>query len=164
MNAPDRHKTRKLTLEERFWRHVSPEPNSGCWLWDGTVSGSGYGKLRFNYKQIAAHRYSYELHFGAIPSGFLICHRCDVRCCVNPEHLFLGTYADNNRDAARKGRSYAAQGSKNGSAKLIEHDVADILRAVKSQNQKEIAKRFKVSPMTISNIVNGRSWKHVARG
>ena len=93
------------TLEERFWSKVSKD-STGCWLWTGCVSGNclKYGTLRKNGLPTKAHRVSWELHFGAIPAGLLVCHRCDVPVCVNPEHLFLGTTKDNIRDMIAKRR------------------------------------------------------------
>jgi hypothetical protein len=84
----------------RFHAKYIPEPNSGCWLWDGWVNGRGYGR----FGKGLAHRISWELHRGPIPAGMNICHKCDVPPCVNPDHLFLGTQTDNMRDCARKGR------------------------------------------------------------
>jgi hypothetical protein len=81
-----------------------PEPNTGCLLWLGKVGTDGYGLFKVGGKRRAAHRVSYEIHKGPIPPGLWVLHRCDTPACVNPEHLFLGTHADNMRDMVAKGR------------------------------------------------------------
>ncbi len=86
--------------------YVLPEPNSGCWLWDGPVDGRGYAKhVRGNTHRLA-HRVAYAETHGEIPAGMLLCHRCDVRLCVNPDHMFIGTQIDNMQDMSKKGRHF----------------------------------------------------------
>ena len=97
----------------RFWNHVEPIPEGrGCWEWSGYFS-EGYGQLCVGPKggriRFGAHRLSWEIHFGEIPAGLLVCHRCDTRSCVNPAHLFLGTCQDNNHDMWLKGRGPASE-------------------------------------------------------
>lgn len=89
---------------ERFLSKVTYEPNSGCWLWVGGWQRAGYGHMHYN-GEIVAHRVSAHLFKGGIPSGLHVLHRCDVRECVNPDHLFFGTHSDNMKDCARKGRA-----------------------------------------------------------
>lgn len=98
------HCYRLLPAEVRFEQNHVRVPIAGCWLWTGTENGHGYGQMSVNNKGRMAHRYSYELHVGAIPPGMVVCHSCDVPLCVNPAHLFLGTQKDNIRDMVRKGR------------------------------------------------------------
>lgn len=99
--------------EQRFWKYVSPEPNSGCWLWDGAATYTGHGKiLHQSGRLILAHRLSWTMHRGEIPSGLLVRHKCDNPRCVNPDHLCLGTHKDNSRDAVERGR--ISRGTKHG--------------------------------------------------
>lgn len=88
-----------------FEARILPEPNSGCWLWDGDLSNGGYGRFWINGKRYRAHRYALQCHLGRpIPDGMNVCHRCDLPSCVNPEHLFIGTQSENMLDAVNKGR------------------------------------------------------------
>lgn len=91
-----------------FQECYMPEPNSGCWLWLRYVAQDGYGRYQIRSKQVVAHRASYELYKGPVPEHLYVLHKCDVRCCVNPDHLWLGTLSDNMRDMHRKNRHHNA--------------------------------------------------------
>lgn len=92
-------------IQDRILGLCIPEPNSGCWLWLGAVKSNGYGNVSLGGgKFTQAHRASYIAFVGAIPVGMVICHQCDNKLCVNPDHLKLGTYKDNSREARERGR------------------------------------------------------------
>jgi HNH endonuclease len=93
-----------MDLTERFMEKVFPVPEAGCWIWDAYTMKNGYGLGCLNGKRQLAHRVSYQLFKGPIPDGQNVLHRCDVRSCVNPTHLFAGTLSDNTQDMIRKGR------------------------------------------------------------
>lgn len=148
----------RKSLEVRFWEKVSPEPNSGCWLWDGAHDSGGYGNIGHLGKIRIAHRVSYEMFKGAIPGGHNVCHACDNRACVNPDHLFLGTHQENMADRNAKGRQ--SRGSTHGPAKLTERDVLAI-RQLSGRSQREMASDFGVSRRTIQSVLRGDKWAHV---
>jgi hypothetical protein len=139
-----------------------PEPNSGCWLWLGAKHQKfGYGKIGYdNRKYQAAHRASYSVFNGEIPDGMLVRHKCDNPYCVNPDHLEVGTDADNMADMVRRGRSL--KGGKNHNAVLNDTVVSDIKRRLfLGSNQKTIAAEFGVWGSAIQKIQTGNSWRHV---
>jgi hypothetical protein len=134
------------TLEERFWLkvHICPE---GCWEWLAHRNWGGYGKFSVNtkgkIKSHFAHRMSWELTFGAIPTGLWVLHHCDNRCCVRPDHLFLGTRIDNMRDAMEKGRFPVGMKSKK--CKLTDEQVRHILRNDSGLSVIAEAKKYGIS-------------------
>lgn len=134
-----------------------PEPNSGCWLWEGYYS-AGYGQVKVEGKDIGAHRLSYTIHKGRIPKNKFVCHRCDNRACVNPEHLFVGTVTENNRDCVAKGRRNAPKGTAHWNAKISDGVVADI--RTKRMRQFEFAKLYDINPRTVCDIWNNCRRKH----
>jgi len=146
-------------FEERY----IPEPNSGCWLWLESVAPDGYGRTRNGGKRkTLAHRLSWTLHRGEIPTDLCVLHKCDERSCVNPDHLFLGTYHDNAKDRDTKGRNgkQKMSGEKCYRARLTEADVKAI--RLDTRPQRTVAKDYGITQSAISNIQLRKCWKHLA--
>lgn len=148
-----------ITTEERFMNKVSPEPNSGCWLWTAQVDKDGYGVFRTVPTSTQAHRMSYKIFVGDIPDGMFVLHRCDMPGCVNPDHLWVGTHKDNMKDMKDKGRRWVTYGERNKMAKLTDHDVFAIIKD--NRTGRDIAHSHQVSETTISRIINGGTWSHI---
>ncbi len=147
------------TFVDRFWAKVNK--TESCWLWTASVLGMGYGQITKNGRgeMIKAHRASYIMAYGAVPKGKLVCHSCDMPGCVNPQHLFLGSCADNHADRNKKGRQ--AKGENSGQAKLTEEKVLEIRALVDSYTQEELAKMYNTCKATIWNVVMRKTWKHI---
>lgn len=153
----------RLPLAERFAAKHQPCAQTGCWLWTDAPGKNGYGRLYVNGKVRLAHQLSYELHVGPIGDGLCVCHRCDVRSCVNPDHLFLGTVAENIADMVEKGRH--ARGSSRRQARLSEADVLNLrARIARGERVRPVreAKAFGVSTSRMSRILRGLAWTHVS--
>jgi carbonic anhydrase/acetyltransferase-like protein (isoleucine patch superfamily) len=144
---------------ERLKGNVRIESGSGCWLWRGSLHANGYGKFSIGMRTLLAHRASYELFVGTIPSKMFVCHRCDVRSCVNPEHLFVGSHAENMLDMRQKGRAHKVIGSMARNAKLSEDDVIDIRNS--DGSVKALSVLYGVSHGLISDVRHGKKWRHV---
>lgn len=147
-------------LEEIVKRNIK-ENSNGCWIWQGSISGkSGYGKLVFKKKHFSAHRASYMVFKGDIPKGKHICHTCDNKLCVNPEHLWPGSQRENIQDMIKKGRRPERVGEN-----LIHSDekVREV-RKLKTEGKtyREIYELTGVPMSTSSAIINGARRKHVS--
>ena|ERR1035437_3333296 len=146
-----------LNRESRFWAKVK-KTLDGCWLWQASIIAGGYGQFDDGY----AHRFSWELHFGPIPDGLFVLHDCDIRNCVRPDHLWLGTQLDNMRDMRKKGRGVDNSGSNCGKAILTEADVKEVRILAKTQTIRALAKKYKIGKTAMGYAVNGTTWKHVS--
>lgn len=152
-----------------FMARVEFEPNTGCLLWSGAPGAGGYGVVGIDGRYYKAHRVSWAIHHGVMPpSDMKVCHSCDTPPCVNPDHLWLGTQADNVADMMAKHRNGQKPrfGSTNSMAVLDEERVCEIRSLLKLANftQRDIAKSYGVSPMTISRIAHHQLWPQVHLG
>lgn len=138
-----------------FW--AKADKTDGCWLWQGSLWTKGYGRAFYRGQTWRAHRLAYLLTHGPIPAGMFVCHRCDQRLCVRPDHLFLGSVKDNHRDAIQKGRN--SHGEIHGSAKLTQADVLAIQQS--RERSGVLAERYGVDRTTIGRARYGRSWRDV---
>lgn len=178
--------SRRLSLEGRL--KARTEVSEGCWEWRGAISNKGYGVLTFKGKQVLVHRAMYELALGPIPTGLFVCHHCDNRKCLRPEHLFVGSQRDNIADMMSKGRgggqfkkghtvswsldqdrrraiaetiSRRNSGEGNPAAKLNAAQVNEIRTLLSGEPRaklKELAHRFGVSASLVSMIRKGKVW------
>lgn len=161
MDKTGNHKIRPpkmAMLTAKFYARIMPELNSGCWIWTGAIGKLGYGNLEHEHKCYAAHRLSYEIHHGPIPDGLYVLHKCDMRYCVNPDHLKAGTQVENSADAAARHRNPR-------SGKVSDRDVREIfslkLNAMHLGFKGYLADKYNVSPTTIGDIWYGRSKRHL---
>jgi hypothetical protein len=156
-----------LTQIHRFWHSVDSSGGpDACWLWTGYVQQwTGYGVIGLKGKEFRVHRVAFFLEHGHINDSLMVLHKCDVRACVNPAHLYQGTAKDNNADMSRRGRIHKMSGETNGKAKLTRRKVRLIKRMLADKEngkcdlrQYEIARLFGVSDATISYLKNGGRW------
>lgn len=149
-----------MDINQTFWIRV--QKTSSCWIWTGVKDIDGYGLAKFYFsREKRAHRLSYEIHFGTIPRGMHVLHKCDNPSCVSPEHIFLGTNIDNIRDMVKKGRNAKGFTNGRGMAKLTNEDIISIRDLLKEKTQKEVAAIFGMSYSCINGIKTGRSWRHL---
>ncbi len=164
---------------DRFWSYATGCTREECWIWHGGLFSNGYGQFRWGRRKVKAHRFIWQLLFGPIPQGKIICHTCDNPKCVNPNHLFLGTHKDNTQDMLKKGRAGdggsktkretgISRGANNPAAKIKPdivkkirywlrrgYNYTDVQDELKSQD------KISLSKSQIANIKYRRSWSHV---
>lgn len=151
------------SLRERFFRKI--RKTDTCWIWVGNTRGNGYGVIQEGGRgspSKSAHRVSYELHKGIIPEGMVVMHSCDNPSCVNPDHLSVGTYAENTQDMIRKGRKRTVSplGEGNGKAKL-NSDLVRYIRKRPELSHVALANELGLSANCIRGVRTGRTWSHV---
>jgi hypothetical protein len=154
------------SLRERLWEKVNILSGVDCWEWQGSRHHQWrYGHFKLNGKTVAAHRVAWEITNGDIPKGLVVCHVCDNPPCCNPNHLFLGTVAENNLDKKNKGRQ-DEKGEKNGRAILTEQSVIQIRKLHKEYGYSfaKLGRLFGLNPVSISYAVKGKNWSHVKEG
>lgn len=156
---------------EVFWSRIDTNgpipphcPDLGrCWIWTAGIFKSGYGYFSIKHRCFLAHRISWELKFGEIPLGLNALHKCDVRLCVNPDHIFLGTLKDNHDDMVRKGRNAKVCGERNAFAKLKNDQVIEIrsLYSAGGITQAALGSRFRVNEKIIQRVITNKSYKNI---
>lgn len=145
----------RASLLDRFNQSYMPVPESGCWLWIGGTGRRGYGRLCHENRQLSAHRFSYELHYGKAPGDLCVLHKCDTPACVNPLHLRLGTNADNMADRNAKGRTWG---------RLKPDDVRGIRALLRNGGMTRAAmgRIYGVSEATVCAIHANKVWRNVS--
>ena len=158
-----------LTVVKKFWSQVKlpKDLKNNCWVWTGTRHvhpTHDYGIFHYDGKRVRAHRFSYECYNGYFDKKLFVCHKCDNPGCINPNHLFLGTHADNMKDMSDKGR--APIGERCGTSKLTEIEVKQILTDLSLNKYKtilEVTNKHDIGSMQIIRILQGKSWKHISK-
>ncbi len=168
----------KALLGERFWAKVNKNgpiirPELGpCWLWNGAIRPNGYGAAAVDRRDVNAHALAYQLTYGEVATGLSICHHCDNRPCVRPDHLYAGTPRQNTQDAIRRGRmnveafahnQFHVRGEQSPNAVLTESDVLAIRLALanKTATGLALAEQYGVAASTISAIKKRKLWSHL---
>jgi len=147
-----------------FVKRSAVDQVTGCWMWTGAKCSGGYGKITRGGKWFKPHRVFYQVYYNcSVLPDIEVCHHCDTPLCINPEHLFLGTHADNMKDCALKGRHKRAdiKGEDCTNAKLTEREVIEIRTLGKEFTHSRLAKLYGVARQTISHILAYERWKHV---
>lgn len=156
-----------MPLAERFWSKVAKAGPGECWLWTAGCDRHGYGKFypgirhgaKNDWTSVASQRIAWALTYGPVPEKLHVLHRCDVRSCCNPEHLFVGTHQDNLADMVAKGRQAIGHGK---GRKLTAEAVLEIRRAISAGTRPQsLCEKYGVGPSTISMIRRGKIWAHL---
>ena len=141
------YRTKNISDEDRFFKFV--EKTDWCWIWKGSLTDMGYGQFWNKHKDYTAHRASYRMFKGEIPNGIFVCHHCDNKKCVNPDHLFLGTAKDNTQDLIIKGLKKTTP-----RRLTLDQDKQVLELYLQGYKQRDIAKFFKCHQATVWRIIH----------
>lgn len=157
-SASEQQKLDRLT--DSFNKKVIKSDNKDdCWDWNAALK-TGYGSMKYNDKNIRAHRLSWIIHNGSIPDGLCVLHKCDNRKCNNPNHLFLGSKVDNIKDMVSKGRNKYLIGETNGRSTITQEIVDNIKRLLEIETPTEIAKKYNISRQIVYKIKYKQTWNY----
>lgn len=149
-------------VEPRFYSRITKGEGDKCWIWNRAIDGREYGVLVVKGNPRKAHRISWELNNGPVPEGMVVCHRCDNKRCVRPDHLFLGTQRDNILDCLNKGRRVMPSGENNCASKLTGNQVREIIQKIEhGEGACKLAREYGVTIGAIYPIKKGRTWKNI---
>lgn len=149
---------RDISLKQRIKRNIEKDDN-GCWIWQKGLNSDGYGQISINAEKHRVHRMAYQEWVGEIPSGKEVCHKCDVRACCNPKHLFIATHKENVHDMIKKGRRASSSGERNGKSTLLEKEVFEVFdRVLWGETDEFISDVFGVEAHVIQKIRSGVTW------
>lgn len=159
VHGPSRHDQSFAGLMAR----AIPVPFSGCFLWEGRLTKYGYAEVGEKDYRHRVHRLIMSHILGRILSkDEIVCHKCDIPSCINPNHLYVGTTQDNVRDCISRGRKHLPKGELHGMAKLTDEAVREIKSFPRGKvNRKMLAEKFGVAEQTISAVRHGSTWNHV---
>lgn len=148
-----------LDIKQRLERRIITK--DGCWITDFSLDSQGYSSMQYNNKRFLIHRLSYILYIGDIPKGLLVCHKCNNKRCINPDHLYAATQSQNVKDAYKDGLINYRRGENHHYTKLSDKEVIEIRKLYKlgGTSHRKLGKLFNVSGCTIGKIINNLSRK-----
>ncbi len=153
-------KGKNKNIKEDVWKRINIKGEDDCWEWKGYVLSNGYGQIRIDYRRYRTHRLVYELTYGPIPEGLLVCHKCNNRKCCNPKHLYVGTQKDNLKQMIEDGRKPIGENSSK--AKLNWKQINEIRKKYIPYiyTQKRLGKEYSISESECFLIINNKVWKN----
>lgn len=151
----------KSNTEEDFWIKVKKDILTDCWIWQAGKFNDGYGHFKIKNREWRAHRFAYFLIYGEISKNAHICHKCDVKLCVNPNHLFSGSHSDNMNDRLIKNLVKMPKGEKHHNARLKKSDVLYIRSKEGTIEAIKLAKKYKISEKYVRKLWRKGTWRHL---